>query len=84
MKKKTILAATALLMLVAGCSTKQEVSKVDYKTYLEQVEIIKAQKKALEYADSVMDKNQLFDTDGSDTMAKYLEYSSLASKLIQR
>ena len=78
------MAATVVMMLVAGCSTKQEVSKVDYKIYLKQVEIIKAQKKALEYADSVMDKNQLFDTDGSDTMAKYLEYSSLAGKLIQR
>lgn len=34
---------------------------------------VEAQEKALELSDTIMDNNELYDTDGSDTMANYLE-----------
>ena len=44
-------------------------------------EIVKAQDAALKAADKVMDNNQLFDTDGSDTMADYLQKAAIVDSL---
>lgn len=45
------------------------------------IEIVKAQHAALDAADKVMDNNQLFDTDGSDAMVKYLDLASKVDSL---
>ena len=45
------------------------------------IEIIKAQDAALKAADHVMDKNELFDTDGSDAMADYLQKAAVVDSL---
>ena len=44
-------------------------------------ELINAQAKVLELADSIMDNNQLFDADGSDTMANYLHAAAKVDSL---
>lgn len=44
-------------------------------------EIVKAQDAALKAADKVMDNNQLFDTDGSDAMADYLQKAAVVDSL---
>ena len=45
------------------------------------IEIVKAQDAALKAADKVMDNNQLFDTDGSDAMANYLQKAAVVDSL---
>lgn len=45
------------------------------------VEIVKAQNAALKAADKVMEANQLFDTDGSDAMADYLDKAAVVDSL---
>lgn len=45
------------------------------------IEIVKAQDAALKAADKVMDNNQLFDTDGSDAMADYLQKAAIVDSL---
>ena len=52
----------------------------DYNT---KTELIKAQKAALNASDKVMDNNQLFDTDGSDAMVKYLDLAHKVDSLYQ-
>ena len=47
------------------------------------IEIVKAQDAALKAADKVMDNNQLFDTDGSDAMVKYLNLAHKVDSLYQ-
>ena len=44
-------------------------------------ELVKAQEAALDAADQVMGKNELFDTDGSDAMAKYLDLAHKVDSL---
>ena len=50
---------------------------------LNKTEIVKAQDAALKAADKVMDNNQLFDTDGSDEMVKYLDLAHNVDSLYQ-
>lgn len=45
------------------------------------IEVIKAQRAALKAADKVMDNNELFDTDGSDIMADYLDKAAIVDSL---
>lgn len=45
------------------------------------IEIVEAQDAALKAADKVMDNNQLFDTDGSDEMADYLQKAAVVDSL---
>lgn len=61
MKKNIIIAAAIIAAFVAGfkCNNKSE--------------MINAQSKALEKAEELMDKHNLYDADGSDTMADYLD-----------
>ena len=57
--------------------------KLLHNDYNTKTELIKAQKAALNAADKVMDNNQLFDTDGSDTMTKYLDLAHKVDSLYQ-
>ena len=69
MKKNIIIAAAIIAAFVAGfkCNNKSE--------------IINAQSKALESVNALIDKHNLYDTDGSDTMADYLEAVAKADSL---
>ena len=42
--------------------------------------VIIAQQRALDYASQVMSQNDLYDIDGSDTMADYLEATTIAEE----
>ena len=46
-------------------------------------ELINAQRAALDAADHVMGQNELFDTDGSDVMVKYLDLANKVDSLYQ-
>lgn len=47
-------------------------------------ELVKAQEAALDAADNVMGQNELFDTDGSDAMVKYLDLAHKVDSLYQQ
>ena len=64
-----------------GCESKYSLIKANYNTIPYKIEVINAQKAAIDAADSVMDNHQLFDTDGSDTMAKYLHKAAIVDSL---
>lgn len=76
---------------VAGYSTGQENGKniilSQYKLlhndYNAKTELINAQRNALDAADHVMGQNELFDTDGSDVMVKYLDLAHKVDSLYQ-
>ena len=76
---------------VVGYSTGQENGKSiilsQYKLlhndYDTKTELVKVQKAALDAADHVMSQNELFDTDGSDAMTKYLDLSHNVDSLYQ-
>lgn len=67
--KKTILLCTlaAIVAFGAGFCMSQIMHSGD-------AELIDAQNAALEKAEIVMDNNGLYDIDGSDDMAEYLEF----------
>lgn len=76
---------------VAGYSTGQENGKniilSQYKLlhndYNTKTELVDAQRAALDAADHVMGQNELFDTDGSDVMVKYLDLAHKVDSLYQ-
>ena len=57
--------------------------KLLHNDYDSKTELVKAQEVALDAADKVMDNNQLFDTDGSDAMVKYLDLAHKVDSLYQ-
>ena len=57
--------------------------KLLHNDYDAKTELVKAQEVALDAADKVMDNNQLFDTDGSDAMVKYLDFAHKVDSLYQ-
>ena len=57
--------------------------KLLHNDYDAKTELVKAQEVALDAADKVMDNNQLFDTDGSDAMVKYLDLAHNVDSLYQ-
>lgn len=57
--------------------------KLLHNDYDAKTELVKAQEAALDAADKVMDNNQLFDTDGSDAMVKYLDLAHKVDSLYQ-
>ena len=57
--------------------------KLLHNDYDAKTELVKAQEAALNAADKVMDNNQLFDTDGSDAMVKYLDLAHKVDSLYQ-
>lgn len=57
--------------------------KLLHNDYDSKTELVKAQEAALDAADKVIDNNQLFDTDGSDAMVKYLDLAHKVDSLYQ-
>lgn len=68
----------------AGYFTCHKVSNVSYLIEANDFkkELLDAQDKALHQANTVMWNHNLFDTDGSDDMADYLEYSTKVYELL--
>ena len=90
--RKIILFVVVLVCgFVAGYCTGQENGKniilSQYKLlhndYNAKPELVNAQRNALDPADHVMGKNELFDTDGSDAMVKYLDLAHKVDSLYQ-
>lgn len=74
MKKNIILCTLAgIACFGAGWFTCLKVNTDSVETYDFKVELLDAQYAALEQAEKVMWNNNLFDADGSDDMAEYLE-----------
>lgn len=90
--RRIILSIVVLVCgFVAGYCTGQENGKniilskykLLHNDYGAKTELIKTQKAALDAADHVMDKNELFFTDGSYEMVKYLDLVNKADSLYQ-
>ena len=90
--RRIILSIAVLVCgFVAGYSTGQENGKniilSQYKLlhndYDAKTELVNAQRAALDAADHVMNENELFDTDGSDAMVKYLDLAHNVDSLYQ-
>ena len=90
--RRIILSIAVLVCgFVAGYSTGQENGKniilSQYKLlhndYNAKTELVDAQRAALDAADHVMGQNELFDTDGSDAMVKYLDLAHKVDSLYQ-
>ena len=90
--RRIILSVVVLVCgFVAGYCTGQENGKniilsrykLLHNDYDAKTELIKAQGAALDAADHVMGKNELFDTDGSDEMVKYLDLAHKVDSLYQ-
>lgn len=85
--RRIILSIVVLVCgFVAGYYTGQENGKniilSQYKLLHDaKTELIKAQGAALDAADNVMGNNELFDTDGSDEMVKYLDLAHKVDSL---
>ena len=79
--RRIILSIVVLACFVASYCTGQE--RMLHNDYDAKTELIKAQKAALDAADHVMGKNELFDTDGSDEMVKYLDLAHKVDSLYQ-
>ena len=96
MKKTIIISVLAVLItcigFVSGYSTGNKAGRdfilsqyslmhANYNTLPYKIEVIKAQRAALEAADKVMDNNELFDADGSDIMCDYLNKVAVVDSL---
>lgn len=90
--RRIILSVVVLMCgFVAGYYTGQEDEKniilsqykLSHNDYGAKTELVKAQEAALDAADHVMDQNELFDTDGSDAMVKYLDLVHKVDSLYQ-
>nr|DAJ65309.1 MAG TPA: hypothetical protein [Bacteriophage sp.] len=90
--RKIILSVVVLVCgFVVGYCTGQENGKniilSQYKLlhndYNAKTELVNAQRAALDAADHVMGENELFDTDGSDAMVKYLDLAHKVDSLYQ-
>ena len=90
--RRIILSIVVLVCgFVAGYCTGQENGKniilSQYKLlhndYNAKTELIDAQRTALDAADHVIGEHNLFDTDGGDTMAKYLDLAHKVDSLYQ-
>lgn len=88
MKKIIISTVCVVIAFIAGaltgfhgCESKYSLIKTNANTIPYKIEVIKAQHTALNAADEVMDNHQLFDTDGSDAMVKYLDLASKVDSL---
>ena len=57
--------------------------KLLHNDYNAKTELVDAQRAALDAADHVMGDNELFDTDGGDTMVKYLDLAHKVDSLYQ-
>lgn len=83
MKENTFLCiSAAIVAFVAGYFTCLKVNTDSVESASFKCELIDAQNVALKQADKVMWNNDLFDTDGSDDMADYLELVDDVESLI--
>lgn len=57
--------------------------KLLHNDYNAKTELVDVQRAALNAADHVMSENELFDTDGSDAMVKYLDLAHNVDSLYQ-
>lgn len=74
MKKTSLLCTLAAIVAFgAGYLTCQKVNTDSIESAKFKIELLDAQDAALRKAEIVMDNNDLWDTDGSDDMADYLE-----------
>ena len=76
MKKQIItMAAVAAMAFLAGASFNNWITGNSrlHEDNIFNRKVIKAQEAALDKAEEVMDNNNLWDADGSDTMAEYME-----------
>lgn len=73
--KKNILYCTiaAIVAFVAGYCTCLKVNTDSVETFNFRVQLIDTQDAALKKAETIINNNNLLDTDGSDDMAEYLE-----------
>lgn len=78
MKKVIITTVCVIIAFIAGALTVYY--GFEYK-YHYKIELIKAQKTALDAADQVMEDYELFDTDGGDNMANYLHKAAIVDSL---
>lgn len=78
MKKVIITTVCVIISFIAGVLTVYY--GFEYK-YHHKIEVIYAQRAALDAADQVMEKHELFDTDGGDNMANYLHRASIVDSL---
>lgn len=83
MKKFTVSAAIAVVSAFAGFEFNNYWYNNDdlYEANKFKRELVNAQAKALELADQVMDRNNLWDADGSDVMSDYLDAAAKADSL---
>ena len=78
MKKIIITTVCVIIAFIAGALTVYY--GFEYK-YHNKIELVKAQKAALDAADHVIDDHELFDTDGGDNMANYMRKAAIVDSL---
>lgn len=88
MKKIIITTVCVIIAFIAGvltgyhgCESKYRLIKANANTIPYKIEVIDAQRAALNAADQVMEGHELFDTDGSDNMANYLHKAAIVDSL---
>jgi hypothetical protein len=88
MKKVIITTVCIIIAFIAGvltgyhgCESKYRLIKANANTIPYKIEVINAQRAALDAADHVIGEHNLFDTDGGDTMAKYLDLAHKVDSL---
>lgn len=88
MKKVIITTVCVIIAFIAGiltgyhgCESKYRLIKANANTIPYKIEVIDAQRAALDAADKVMEVHELFDTDGGDNMANYLHKAAIVDSL---
>jgi hypothetical protein len=83
MKKFTVYAAIAVVSAFAGFEFNNYWYNNEglYEANKFKRELVNAQAKALNLADKVMDRNNLWDADGSDIMSDYLDAAAKVDSL---
>ena len=88
MKKIIITTVCVIIAFIAGvltgyhgCESKYRLIKANANTIPYKIEVIDAQRAALDAADQVMGEQELFDTDGGDNMANYLHKAAIVDSL---
>ena len=83
MKKFTVYAAIAVVSAFAGFEFNNYWYNNEglYEANKLKRELVNAQAKALELANQVMDRNDLWDIDGSDVMSDYLDAAAKVDSL---
>lgn len=85
MKNKLISALIAIVAFSVGYFTNQRVNNTEFLEDANSFkrELLNNQQQALEKAVILMNKHLLFDKDGSDDMADFLEYNEKVNQLLE-